>query len=73
MTLTPVNPMKALYGSAVVNGIVAGPLITLIILLASDRRVMRAFLIPAWLKVLGWMSAGLIYASVLVLITSSMG
>jgi Mn2+/Fe2+ NRAMP family transporter len=73
ITLTPVNPMKALYWSAVVNGIVAGPLMTMIILLASDRRVMGEFLIPAWLKVLGWMSAGLMYTSVFVLIASSVG
>jgi NRAMP (natural resistance-associated macrophage protein)-like metal ion transporter len=72
ITLTPANPMKALYWSAVVNGIVAGPPMTLTILLASDRRVMGEFLIPAWLKVLGWMSAGLMYASVLVLMTSSL-
>jgi Mn2+/Fe2+ NRAMP family transporter len=44
---------------------------TMIILLASDRRVMGEFVIPAWLKVLGWMSAR--YASVVVLIASSVG
>jgi Mn2+/Fe2+ NRAMP family transporter len=72
ITLMPINPMKALYWSAVVNGVVAGPLMTLIILLASDRRVMGEFLIPSWLKLLGWMSAGIMYVSVVVLIASSM-
>ena len=72
ITLMPINPMKALYWSAVVNGVVAGPLMTLIILLASDRGIMGEFPIPNWLKGLGWMSAGIMYASVVVLIASSM-
>ena len=38
----PINPMKALFWSAVINGIVAVPLMAVIILLVSKRSVMGA-------------------------------
>jgi len=72
ITLTPVNPMRALYWSAVLNGLVAGPLMTLIVRLASDRRVMGEFSLPTWLKVLGWTSTAIMVLSVTVLVASSL-
>lgn len=40
---SPISPMKALFWSAVINGVVAVPLLAVIILLASKRSVMGAF------------------------------
>jgi len=36
---SPINPMKALFWSAVINGVVAVPLMVVIILLVSLRRL----------------------------------
>jgi NRAMP (natural resistance-associated macrophage protein)-like metal ion transporter len=49
-----VDPIKALFWSAVINGVAAGPIMLLMMLLASNRRVMSRFVIPRYLKWLGW-------------------
>lgn len=49
-----VDPMVALFWSAVVNGIVAVPVMSVIMLLASRRSVMGSFAITGWHKRLGW-------------------
>ena len=40
---SPISPMKALFWSAVINGVVAVPLMVVIILLVSKKSVMGAF------------------------------
>ncbi len=45
-----------LFYSAVVNGLLAPPLILLVILLTSDPKVMGEHINPAWLRVLGWIT-----------------
>ena len=40
---SPVSPMKALFRSAVINGVVAVPLMVVILLLVSKRSVMGDF------------------------------
>lgn len=53
---SPIPPMKALFWSAVINGVVAVPLMAVIILLASRKSVMGAFTAPKRLIVLGWIT-----------------
>lgn len=50
-------PMKALFWSAVVNGIVAVPLIVIIIIIASKTAVMGRFTAPGIVRCLGWITA----------------
>jgi Mn2+/Fe2+ NRAMP family transporter len=52
----PISPMKALFWSAVINGVVAVPLMVVIILLVSKKSVMGAFTASRTLIVLGWMA-----------------
>jgi Mn2+/Fe2+ NRAMP family transporter len=48
--------MKALFWSAVINGVVAVPLMAVIILLASKRSVMGPY-VSGWVTVLlGWIA-----------------
>ena len=54
--LTPVNPMQALYWSAVINGIVAVPVMVIMMLIASSAKVMGKFTIYGWLRWLGWLA-----------------
>jgi NRAMP (natural resistance-associated macrophage protein)-like metal ion transporter len=51
-----INPVKALFWSAVLNGVVAAPLMALIMAMASSRKVMGKFAIPIYLKCLGWIA-----------------
>jgi Mn2+/Fe2+ NRAMP family transporter len=53
---SPISPMKALFWSAVINGIVAVPLMVVIILLVSKKSVMGAFTAPRPVVVLGWIA-----------------
>jgi NRAMP (natural resistance-associated macrophage protein)-like metal ion transporter len=52
------DPIKALFWSAVINGIVAVPLMVVIMLMAMQRQVMGAFVLPRPLWAMGWLSTG---------------
>jgi NRAMP (natural resistance-associated macrophage protein)-like metal ion transporter len=54
INFTPINPISALYWSAVINGIVAVPIMILLMLMTVQRRVMGDFTIGWGLKILGW-------------------
>jgi NRAMP (natural resistance-associated macrophage protein)-like metal ion transporter len=54
MMWTPINPVKALYWSAVVNGFVAVPVMAVMMVMTAQRRVMGQFTITGWLRWLGW-------------------
>ncbi|MGA2813471.1 MAG: divalent metal cation transporter [Candidatus Acidiferrum sp.] len=52
----PITPMKALFWSAVINGVVAVPLMAVIIVLVSRKAVMGEFTASRPLIVLGWVA-----------------
>jgi NRAMP (natural resistance-associated macrophage protein)-like metal ion transporter len=52
-----VDAVKMLFWSAVANGVLAPPLIVLVVLLPSDRSVMGDRVNPRWLLGLGWAAA----------------
>jgi Mn2+/Fe2+ NRAMP family transporter len=51
------SAVQMLFYSAVLNGILAPPLIVLVVLLTSDRTVMGEWVNPPWMKILGWLAA----------------
>jgi len=55
---TPIDPMKALFYSAVINGVVAVPLMAVIIVLAAKKSVMGEYTASRTLQVLGWIATG---------------
>jgi NRAMP (natural resistance-associated macrophage protein)-like metal ion transporter len=52
----PLDPIKALYWSAVINGIVAAPFMAVVMILCRQKRVMGPLVIKGWLYWLGWAS-----------------
>lgn len=62
---SPISPMKALFWSAVINGVVAVPLMVVIILLVSKKSVMGEFTAPRNLVVLGWVATAVMGAAAL--------
>ena len=56
ITLSPIDPIKALYWSAVINGVVAVPVMTVMMLMTAKAKVMGKFVITGWLRWLGWVS-----------------
>lgn len=63
LNLTGVDPMRALYWSAVVNGVAAAPLLALTMLVASRRDAMGEFTIGPTLRAAGWATTALLAAS----------
>ena len=57
INFTPIDPIKALFWSAVINGVVAVPVMVTMMLLSSNRAAMGQFRLPPALKWLGWLSA----------------
>ncbi|TJV69776.1 MAG: divalent metal cation transporter [Mesorhizobium sp.] len=65
----PISPMKALFWSAVINGVVAVPLMVVVILLASSRSVMGPFTSGRAIVILGWIAtAVMVGASIMMLL-----
>ncbi len=60
---SPISPMKALFWSAVINGVVAAPLMIVVTLLASKRSVMGDFTASRSLIVLGWTATAVMGAA----------
>jgi Mn2+/Fe2+ NRAMP family transporter len=54
LNFTPIDPIKALFWSAVVNGIVAVPVMAMMMHLSSHREAMGDFALHAGLKIFGW-------------------
>ena len=60
---SPISPMKALFWSAVINGVVAVPLMVVIILLVSKKSVMGAFTASRSIIILGWIATAVMGAA----------
>ena len=60
---TPIPPMKALFWSAVINGIVAVPLMAVIVILASRKSVMGKFTAQRWVTAIGWIATAVMGAA----------
>lgn len=56
--LLPIDPIRASYWSAVINGVMAAPIIAMMMAMASNQRIMGQFTLPTPLKLLGWLSVG---------------
>jgi Mn2+/Fe2+ NRAMP family transporter len=51
-----IDPIRALFWSAVINGIVAVPVMVVMMLMAMNRKVMGQWTLPRPLQIMGWVS-----------------
>jgi Mn2+/Fe2+ NRAMP family transporter len=51
-----IDPIKALFWSAVINGVVAVPLMAVMMLMTMQPKIMGRFTLPRWLWAIGWLS-----------------
>lgn len=51
-----VDPIKALYWSAVLNGVLAGPIMAAMMLIATNRKIMGTLRIPRSMTIAGWIA-----------------
>jgi NRAMP (natural resistance-associated macrophage protein)-like metal ion transporter len=54
INFSPIDPIRALYWSAVINGVVAVPVMIVMMLMAADSKIMGKFSITGPLWFLGW-------------------
>ena len=65
---TPLSPIKALFWSAVVNGVVAVPILAGLMIAASKGSIMGEYAAPLPLKFLGWLTAILMAVTVVAMV-----
>ncbi|MBC7495610.1 MAG: divalent metal cation transporter, partial [Sphingomonadaceae bacterium] len=56
LNFSSLDPIKALFWTAVINGVVAVPIMVMMLLLASRSDVMGRFTLPKVLKTIGWLA-----------------
>ena len=64
LNFTSINPISALFWSAVVNGVLAVPVMVLLMMMARRKDVLDRFVIGGALYWLGWIATGAMAASV---------
>lgn len=65
LNFSPVDPIKALFWSAVINGVIAVPIMAILMLMADRRDVMGRFVVTTQLKVLGWIATAVMAVAVI--------
>ena len=64
LCFTPINPIKALYWSAVINGVISVPVMSVMMLMAVRPEIMGVFAISPRLWILGWICTAVMAAAV---------
>ncbi|MBC7405493.1 MAG: divalent metal cation transporter [Cytophaga sp.] len=65
LDFTPIDPIKALYWSAVINGVISVPIMVVMMLMAVRPEIMGKFVITTRLKALGWLATLMMAAAVM--------
>jgi NRAMP (natural resistance-associated macrophage protein)-like metal ion transporter len=66
----PIDPIKALFLSAVVNGVISVPIMVVMMLMASRATIMKEFVLPAKLRILGWLATALMAAAAIAMLVT---
>jgi NRAMP (natural resistance-associated macrophage protein)-like metal ion transporter len=68
------DPIKTLFWAAVINGLVAAPVMAIMMVLAASKEVMGDFTLPVYLHVAGWFATTvMLLASVGMIVVSVFG
>ena len=64
MNFVHINPIKALFWTAVINGVIAVPMLAAVMLVAARRKAMGEFAISGRLQAMGWITTAVMAACV---------
>lgn len=73
LALTPLDPIQMLFWSAVVNGIVAVPLMIVMMIVIASYRIMGKYAASRALTIFGWAATALMGVVVAAMVITSMG
>ena len=65
-----INPIDALFWTAVINGLLAPPLLVLIMLVSNNRKIMGERVNSGWTNFAGWPATVVMAAAAIVLLIS---
>lgn len=68
LDFTPIDPIKGLFWSAVINGVIAIPIMAIMMLMAGRAEIMGAFIISRKLRILGWSATVLMLFTVITML-----
>jgi len=71
LNFTHLNPMRALIWTAEINGVIAVPIMAIMMLLASRTDLMGEFVIRPRLRLLGWSATGVMAATIVAMLATS--
>ncbi len=60
---SPIDPIKALFWTAIINGVVAVPVMIMMMLVAANKQVMSKFAVEGLLKYIGWIATTVMAAA----------
>jgi NRAMP (natural resistance-associated macrophage protein)-like metal ion transporter len=63
-----INPIRALFLAAVINGFLAPPLLVVIMLVGNNRKVMKDRVNGRWTNILGWTTTVVMFAAAVALV-----
>ena len=58
-----INPIRALFWTAVINGVVAPPLLVIVMIIANNKRVMGTRTNGTFTNIVGWLAAVIMFAA----------
>jgi NRAMP (natural resistance-associated macrophage protein)-like metal ion transporter len=70
LNFTSIDPIKALFWSAVINGVVAVPVMAMMMHLSGKRAAMGDFQLPVGLKIMGWLATAVMAAAAVGLVAT---
>jgi Mn2+/Fe2+ NRAMP family transporter len=73
LSLSALDPIKALFWSAVINGVVAVPVMVMMMLITSNRKIMRKFVVTGIRRVIGWLATAVMAAAAIGMAVTSFG
>jgi NRAMP (natural resistance-associated macrophage protein)-like metal ion transporter len=65
ISVSGLNPIKALYWSAVINAVISVPIMIAVMVASSRKKIMHEMTLPAGWVVLGWLATGAMAAATL--------
>jgi NRAMP (natural resistance-associated macrophage protein)-like metal ion transporter len=65
ISVSGLNPIKALYGSAVINAVISVPIMVAVMVASSRKKIMHAMVLPMRWVVLGWLATAAMAAATL--------
>jgi Mn2+/Fe2+ NRAMP family transporter len=72
INFSPLNPIKALYWSAVINGVVAVPIMIAMMHMTGNPKIMGQFRIHDGLRLMGWLTTAVMALAAIIMCVTTL-